>query len=78
MQSDKLFSDLRLHHYIHLSDLETPKRFCLTLIGRHYYADMDVFILMYFPVYELASIGFTLVRFKLTKDTGVPKNYVLW
>ena len=49
----------------------------LGLISHHYYAYVNVFMLLCFSVFEFSSVCLTLVRFTLTKNTGVPKNYVL-
>ena len=48
----------------------------LNLIIHHYYAYINVFIFVHLYVFEFASIGLALVCFILTKDTGVPENYV--
>ena len=55
------------------------RAFCIrfNLIIHQYYTYLIAFTLVYLTAFELASIDLTLVRFTLTKGTGVPENYVL-
>ena len=46
------------------------------LIIHHYYAYINVFILVHLSVFELASIGLTLVCFTQMKGTGVTEKCV--
>ena len=45
-------------------------------IIHHNCSNVNVFILVYLSVFQLASIGLALVRFTPKKDTGVPENCV--
>ena len=46
------------------------------LIIHHYFTYVNAFTLVHLSVFEFASIYLTLVRFTLTKGTGVPENNV--
>ena len=48
----------------------------LNFIIHHFYTCINVFTLVHLSVFEFASIDLTLVRFILTKGTGVPKRIV--
>ena len=51
--------------------------FYINLITCHYYAYMNVFILVHLSVFDFASENFALVCFTLMMVAGVLKNYVL-
>ena len=42
------------------------------------YVYVNVSILLHFQMFEFASVGVELVRFTLTKVTGVTENYMVW
>ena len=63
--------------YYDKSSIYNHLHFLLTFDFRQYYAYINVFILSQFPMYEFASVGLALVRFTLTKGSGVPKYDVL-
>ena len=49
-------------------------RFDMIIHNYHTYA--NAFTLVHLSAFEFASIDLALARFTLTKDTGVPENYV--
>ena len=51
-------------------------RLKINLIIHHYYIYVNAFTLVHLSALEFASKNLTLVHFTLTKDTGVPENYV--
>ena len=55
------------------------RAYCLiiNLTIHHYYAYVNAFTIVHLFAFEFASIDLTLVRFTLTKGTGVPENHVL-
>ena len=46
------------------------------LIIHHYYTYANAFTMVHMSVFEFASIYLPLVRFTLTRGTGVPEKYV--
>ena len=46
------------------------------LIIHFYYTYINALTLVHLSVFEFASIYLMLVRFTLTRGTGVPENYV--
>ena len=65
-------SEMSLVYIVHRLAF-SPK---FNLIIHHYYTYVNAITLVHLSVFVFTSLYLTLVRFTLTKGTGVPENYV--